>query len=78
VIYFKKGPRRGQGIVLDKPHGGVIGIVECAREDCGWRLVLTIDKVGYEPNGKDYNADKIASLLDDFLMKHRCGRPPPS
>lgn len=78
MIFYRKGPRRGQGIILDKPHNGIIGIVECAHDDCAWRLVLTIDKVGYEPNGTDYHAEQMVNLVEEFLMKHRCCRPPPS
>ncbi len=78
MINFKKGTRRGQGIILDKPHKGVIGLIECAHEDCAWRAVITIEQVGYEPNGKDYDAEKLADAFGNFLMKHRCCQPPPS
>jgi hypothetical protein len=76
VIIFRKGPRSGSAIILDKPVNGVVGVVECNSETCEWRLALTIDKVGFESNGRDYNSEKIGKLIDDFLMKHRCGQPP--
>ena len=69
MIEFKRGFRHGRGILLDQPDGDVIGIVECAKPGCAWRVVLHVE------DGQD---EKLAENIDRFLKSHPCGKEPAS
>ena len=75
MVFFRQGALAAHAIILEKPINDVIGVAECSKEDCDWKLPILFSKIGYDDGTEEYNVDKLRDEVANFLLRHRCCRP---